>query len=93
MRSRAECLLPVLVVGVCCGELCDVSNSSVDECDLQVELIQTASILEERVQPKGDAFEDAPLRASAFDHEAPNSLVKALLAKAEMLRFRTLREC
>mmetsp|Transcript_21347 Transcript_21347/g.44590 ORF Transcript_21347/g.44590 Transcript_21347/m.44590 type:complete len:830 (-) Transcript_21347:53-2542(-) len=86
MRSRAECLLPVLVVGVCCGELCDVSNSSVDECDLQVELIQTASILEERVQPKGDAFEDAPLRASAFDHEAlqaPNSLVKALLAKIQ----------
>ena len=83
MRSCSQCLLPALLVVLCTGEsgeLCDLQSP---DCDLQVELIQTASILEERVRPKLVTFEDAedaPLFASAFDRKVP-TLAKALLAK------------
>ena len=52
MRSCSQCLLPALLVVLCTGEsgeLCDLQSP---DCDLQVELIQTASILEERVRPE-----------------------------------------
>ncbi|CAK9087202.1 unnamed protein product [Durusdinium trenchii] len=61
-----------------------------DECDLQVELIQTASVLESRQSvrhPRSagrDVFEDASLPASAFDREVPGSFLRTLLAIEEV---------